>query len=339
LLQVFRHCSSISSAINLSLTSRRYYYLLRTSQKIPVLFGIAERVWGPLKDIYQILTYNSAQPVQVKRTPNLSLALLVQVSRIGRVAALYEEHYPQLRWNGDRALFRRTLTPHEAYTLRRAVYRTWLYSIAFHHSAAPRTMRMMPALVSDHCQLLRLWSTTELIEIEDLRGILESMIIDLCPSDGEVFWRRGGEPAGKQHSWNKGPRAALDSNLFHHARADSLLTEANKRPAAEAREQTMVGWGDEIEQYHVLNDLLKLTPMQIMQLYMSARTKEDVLGFIDERTGSPWFWNNGESMLHAWILVMHGRGVPVQELREKVFCGMAGIAVDSEHTGNTEVIF
>lgn len=164
--------------------------------------------------------------------------------------------------------------------------------------------------------------------MEDLRGILESMIINLCPSDGEVFWRRGGEPMHKGLAMRQ--PTSLDSDLFHDSRHDALVEKISCRPAPEAREQTMDGWGDEIEQYHVLNDLLKLTPAQIMQLYNTALSKQDVHGFVDDRVGSQWFWNNGESMLHTWILVMHGRGVPVQEMREKVFCGMAGIALDSE---------
>lgn len=330
MLQVFRQCSSISSAINLSLTCRRYYHLLRTSQKIPVLFAIAERVWGPLEDVYQLLTYNTIQPAHIKRTPGLSFALLVQVSRIGRVAAWYEEQYPRFRWDADRALFRRGLTPHEAFALRRAIYRTWLYSVAFHNASATRTVRMIPALVSDRCQLLRTWTTAELLEVEDIRGVLESMVANICPSNGEVYWRRGGDPLSTYlHSSVARAPAIRNLSLFYDSRSDSM-PEATHNPAAETRDQTMDGWGDEIEQYHILSDVLKLTPAQIMHLYNAALMKEDVLGFVEERVGAHWFWNNGESMLHAWILVMHGRGVPVQEMREKVFCGLAGVAVDCE---------
>lgn len=296
-----------------------------------MLFAIAERVWGPLEDIYQLLTYNSAQPVHVKRAPVLSFALLVQVSRIGRVAAWFEERYPQFRWDGDRAQFRRSLSPAEAFALRRAIYRTWLYSMAFHTWSTPRTMRMIPSLVSERCQLLRTWSSGELLEIEDVRGILETMTASLCPTNGDVYWRQGCEPFYKSSFGAGGrTRAVLDTSLFHDSRADALLEDSGSKPASEVREQTMEGWGDEIEQYHVLNDLLKLTPMQIMQLYESALTKQDIYQFIDEKAGGPWFWNNGESMLHTWILVLHGRGSSVQEIREKVFCGVAGVAVDVE---------
>jgi hypothetical protein len=117
----------------------------------------------------------------------------------------------------------------------------------------------------------------------------------------------------------------------------------------------MDGWGDEVEQYHVLSDVMKLNPMLLMRLYEGALTKRDVLAFVEKwacrgagggwgrevdqdqgeadglvGSGASWFWNNGQTLLHTWILVMHGRGLPVQEIREKIYCGLAGIAVDEE---------
>lgn len=89
----------------------------------------------------------------------------------------------------------------------------------------------------------------------------------------------------------------------------------------------MEGWGDEIEQYHVVNSTLKLNPAQMMWLYDHAVTKQDVEHYIEEHAGGQWFWNNGETLLHTWLLVLHGRGVAVQEVREKVFCGLSGVAV------------
>ena len=123
--------------------------------------------------MYQLLTYNATQPVHVRRTPVLSFALLTQVSRIGRVAVWFQDVYTRMRWDGEEAQLRRGLTPQEAYALRRAIYRIWLYSEAFHTPAAPRTLRMNPALVAERCQLLRTWSTDGLLEIEDVRVSLK----------------------------------------------------------------------------------------------------------------------------------------------------------------------
>ena len=271
--------------------------------------------------------------MHVKRTPVLSFALLTQVSRIGRVAVWYQNIYTRMRWDGDRAHLRRELTPREAYALRRAVYRIWLYGKAFHTSAAPRTMRMNPALVAERCQLLRTWSTDELLEVEDVRGVIETLLTtELCPTDGETFWRRGGEawskhfydPTGGRHS----PTTPSIYGIFHDSRNEVFQEHGKQLPATQLREQSMDGWGDDIEQYHALNSMLKLNPAQTMWLYDNAVTKQDVELFVEDKVGGQWFWNNGETLLHTWILVLHGRGVSVQEIREKVCCRLAGIAVD-----------
>jgi hypothetical protein len=317
----------------LSLTCQRLHHLLRTSQKIPVLFAIAERVWGPLEDIYQLLTYNAAQPVHIKRTPVLSLALLTQVSRIGRVAVSYQNFYPHARWDGDNAQLRRQLTPREALALRRALYRIWLYDKAFHTPASPRMMRLQPALVAERCQLLRTWPTDELLEMEDVRNVIEHLVsTELCPTNGDIFSRRGGEV------WNKhfyepsagrhGPTTPSIHAVFHDSRNDLALESTRHMPASQLRERSMEGWGDEIEQYHLVNSMMKLNPAQIMWLHDHAVTKQDVERYVEEHVGGQWFWNNGETLLHTWLMVLHGRGVAVQEVREKVLCGLAGVAVD-----------
>jgi hypothetical protein len=294
-------------------------------------------VWGPLDDVYQLVTYNSTQPVSTKRTPVLSFALLTQVSRIGRVAVWYENMYTKTRWDGDKAYLRRELTPREAFALRRAIYRIWLFDKAFHASTSSRTMRMTPALVSERCQLLRTWTTDELLEIDDARGVLESLVAtELCPTDGEVFWRRGGE-AWNKHSYDPtggrcGPNTLSIQGMFHDSRNDVVFEHGLRLPAPQLREQSMGGWGDEVEQYHAMNDMLKLSPAELMWLYDNAITKQDVELFVQDKAGGQWFWNNGETMLHTWILVLHGRGVPVQEVREKVYCGLAGVAVDDERS-------
>ena len=196
---------------------------------------------------------------------------------------------------------------------------------------------MNPALVAERCQLLRMWTTDELLEIEDVRGVLEALLAtELCPTDGEVFWRRGGD-AWSKHFYDptggrRGPTTPSIYGIFHDSRNNTIQEHAKQLPATQLREQAMDGWGDDIEQYHALNSILKLSPAQIMWLYDNAITKQDVELFVEEKVGGQWFWNNGETMLHSWILVLHGRGVSVQEVREKVYRGLAGIAVDDERS-------
>jgi hypothetical protein len=194
-------------------------------------------------------------------------------------------------------------------------------------------MRMNPALVADRCQLLRTWTTDELLELEDVRGILEGLLAtELCPTDGEVFWRRGSD-AWSKHFYDptggrRGPNTASIHSIFHDSRTNAIENSGKAMPATQLRHQSMDGWGDDIVQYHALGSMLKLNPAQIMWLYDHAITKRDVELFVEDKVGGHWFWNNGETMLHTWILVLYGRGVPVEEVREKVYRGLAGIAVD-----------
>ncbi|RMD43173.1 hypothetical protein DV735_g1965, partial [Chaetothyriales sp. CBS 134920] len=295
--------------------------------KIAVLFAIADRVWGPLEDIYQVLTYNSTQPPHSKRTPVLSLALLVQVSHIGRVATWFEDMYPKIRWDGENAYLRRELAVSEARALRRALYRMWLFSLAFHTPEVGRTNRMSAVSIANRCRLLRTWSTDELVELEDARLCLESLLASICPTNGQVFWNSGADAAF-------GPCRPLQQSrycpFFYDARVEATELDTYSIPAAELRVQTMEGWGDDIDQYHILSSMLKLNPSQVMALYESALCRRDVEVFVDEHGGGNWFWENGETLLHAWMLVLHGRGLPAHEVREKIYRGLLGIAVDDE---------
>jgi hypothetical protein len=278
--------------------------------------------------VNQILTYNHTQPVHIKRTPVQSFALLVQVSRIGRVAAWYESMYPKIRWDGEKAYLRRELSSIEARALRKSIYRMWLYGLAFHTPAVSRMTRMNAALVANRTQLLRSWSTADLIELEDVRCFVESIIANICPTNGEVYWRAGQD----QFASRKPLRRTSFSTAFYDARDDAVTDDYGHLPASEARERMMEGWGDEIEQYHALSSMLKLSPAHVFHLYEHAKTKQDVEDYVNSRCGAMWFWDNGETMLHSWMVVMHGRGLPVQEIREKICCGLKGIAVDSPGT-------
>lgn len=155
---IYNSLPTISDVINLSLTCHRLNHLLKHAQKLSTLFAAAEREYGPIQDILQLVTYNTTQPVHLKRTPAYSYSLLRQVIRAGSVAKKIEDIYPSKRWLDD-YLNRRSLQPHEAHDLRRAVYRFWLYCEAFHGRSHPRTSRMHPQIIEERAQLLRLWSS------------------------------------------------------------------------------------------------------------------------------------------------------------------------------------
>lgn len=157
---IYNSLSTISDVINLSITCHRLNFLLRHSQKLPTLFAAAEREFGPIDDIAQLVTHNTSQAVHIKREPPPSYALLRQMIKIGSVAKKIEEIYPSRRWQTD-FLNRRSLSPHECYSLRRAVYRYWLYCEAFQNRLCIRSQRLLPHLVEERAQLLRSWTTGE----------------------------------------------------------------------------------------------------------------------------------------------------------------------------------
>ena len=193
---------------------------------------------------------------------------------------------------------------------------------------------MSSSLVAERCQLLRTWVTDELLELEDVRAFLENVIAtELCPTDGDVFWARGGDMWNKRFYDPSNGHAHSSSSsvhsIFHDSRSETISENAKFLPAAQRRELSMDGWGDDVERYHTLSSMLKLNPAQIMLLHEEAVTKQDVERFVENTVGSQWFWNNGETMLHTWILVLHDRGVCISEVRDKIYSGLAGIVVDT----------
>lgn len=157
--QIFNTLHSINDVINLSLTSHHFNRLLKHCQKLPTLFSAAEREFGPLQDIAQLVTYNASQPAHSKRSPQQNYSLLRQMIRIGSIAQKYVEMFPERRWQ-DNFLERRSLTNDEARRLRRAIYRYWLYCEAFQSRCNTRGMRMLPRVVDERAQLLRMWTTS-----------------------------------------------------------------------------------------------------------------------------------------------------------------------------------
>lgn len=156
--QIYNTLYSINDVINLSLTCRHFNVLLKHSQKLPTLFAAAEREFGPLEDVAQLVTFNASQPAHIKRHPQQNYALLRQMIKIGGVAQKCADIFPERRWQ-DNYLERRTLSNDEVWRLRRAVYRYWLYCEAFQGRGNLRSMRMLPYMVEERAQLLRTWTT------------------------------------------------------------------------------------------------------------------------------------------------------------------------------------
>lgn len=346
LLQIYRSCTSISDVVNLSLTCRRMHTLLPSSQKLSILFSAAEAEFGPLQDAIQLVTF-TRHSTNIPRKPPLSYPLLRQVVFAGRIAERWTEMYQLEKWSGDNFLQRRTLTADERYRIRRAIYRYWLYTHAFHNADYLRTMRMFPPFVAERCQMLRQWSNTELIEIEDVRSVFRVVLaFHLCPDDGTVLQRRKDmylpvfmERNRVHHSPMVAQSNAIDE-LFHSSRnvfsteqnlSSQFISPAPLNPTTANRGLHMDGFGDEIDHYHFIESMSKLDPGQVIQLYDNAVFKWQIEDYVSSL--GEWFPNNGQTWSNSWDMVLGQRGFNVQELRLAIEDGKLGVAVDDSKAG------
>jgi hypothetical protein len=299
ILGIFQNCATIADVANLSLSCRRFHSMLSTSQRTLILYSAAESEFGPVLDILQLLTLNDSQLAHCIRDPPRSDFLLKQVITVGRVAQRWEEIYPFWKWNSDFA-DRRFLSGHERYRLRRAVYRYWLYTYAFHTPAYPRSSRRIPQVLYQRAKLLQKWSTRELIEINDfqitMRALISSSVYPSDPGMHAIFLSEG---ETIQTFDPKQIPTIVAQDYFHHSGvAHGLDGTATKQV------DDLIGWGDPVTHYYILEDLLKLDPKSILWLYDHPR-KWQVEGYLDSL--GDWFYNNGNTFSETLTYVLEGR--------------------------------
>ncbi len=334
-LHIFLSCTSLSDVLNLTASCSRFRKVFRASQKIPILFQAAEAQFGPLQDAIQLVTHNASQPAHLLRDVPFSVALLKQILKVGYVAKKWEDIYSLKKWKHDFEN-RRLLSNDERYCLRRAIYRLWLYTSAFHNRSFPRNTRMLRYVVQERAELLHNWNTAELAEIEDVRGVLRDVLQNqICPSNGTIQrkFRKRFPDTDTQLLFNihlnyPPPLSAFEEHFHtsHHATAGNKYlpkyqSTAYHEPGAE-------GWGDEIPHYYVVEDMLKLDPGQIIWLRENAPLKGMVEAFV--KGLGEWFENNGETFGQTldWVVVQ--RGGNVEELRESIRESAMGIARDDD---------
>ena len=174
------------------------------------------------------------------------------------------------------------------------------------------------------------------------RAILHSHI---CPSNSTVLRRHRqrfpDDPfpllATTKATRYNDPLADFHQALFHSTPHVSRLSTARNHNQYGA---TVEGWGDEIAQYYVVEDMLKLDPGQLMHLF--ARLTGHAASDADLKTcygfGSrkaiveqfvaglgDWFENNGETLVETICFVVGERGGDGRELGELVEGGLEGI--------------
>lgn len=347
---IFFSCTSITDVLALAGTCRRFHYIYASSQKLAILEHAAEAQFGPLQDLTQLLTHNASQPAHVVRPVLLSVALLKQILHAGRVAEKWCDIYPFKKWKYNYEK-RRLLTEEERYRLRRAIYRLWLYSRAFHTRDHPRELRATKLVVQKRAALLHNWDTFELAEIADVHSVLREVVQNnICPSNGTIsrkFKKRYPDTSDHHLLFNihlnypspvpEVPAHNPFTNQYHNA-PSSLQAHFHNSQTFNSRyasskfslhphhEVGAEGWGDDIPHYYVVEDMLKLDPEQLMWLKENAPLKGMVESYV--RTLGDWFENNGETWGQTLEWVLDERGEVVSEILGAVADGELGIALE-----------
>ena len=346
LLHILQSCPTISSLLALTSTCKHLHSIL-AHHKLPLLYESFEAQYGPSHDAIRLVTYNSSQHVHVPRpSPPQSMALLKRLVQVGQVAEKWATVYPSQKWAGEESANRRLLSTKERYNLRRACYRVWLYDMAFHIPQHARTSRVLPQIVRTRAQLLRPWSGEQLGEMLDLHAIFRAILhLHICPSNGTVLRRHKQQypddpfplvsttKATKYHD----PVVDFHQALFHSTPHVSRLSMARNHNQYGA---TVEGWGDDIVQYYVVEDMLKLNPGQLMHLFESltgqagSDAESTALYSFGDRKAivehfvaalGDWFENNGETLIETIGFVVGERGGDGRELGELVEGGLEGI--------------
>lgn len=351
-LDIFQSCTSVTDVRNLASTCHHFHKVF-ISRRLPILFQAAEAQIGPLSDAIQLVTHNASQPVHVPRpSPPLSDALLNSLLTVGQVATKWAAIYPTRKWRGQESDSRRVLSPIECYRLRRALYRHWLYTLAFHDPLHPRTTRHSPPIIRSRAALLRPWPTSQLAELLDLHAIFREVLTSqICPSNGTVLRRHRAQfpdaPAptlihARLSSLHHHHRREQQQEHGLHSPRDALLWSpehfyhsSHHKHTHHHDDNAAESWGDEIAQYYIVEDMLKLNPDQLLQLYEHVATTNGrgrgvverfVAGFVMGGScglggAEGWFENNGETLVETVDWVVGSRGECAVWLKEEVKAG------------------
>ncbi|CAO2649505.1 Nn.00g068900.m01.CDS01 [Neocucurbitaria sp. VM-36] len=348
-LQVYFSCASVTDVLALSSTCRRFRNIYASSQKLAILETVAESQFGPLQDLTQLLTHNASQAVHIIRDVPFSVALLKQIIHTGRVAEKWCDVYPFKKWKYNYES-RRLLTSDERYRVRRAIYRSWLYSRAFHNRDHPRELRASKLSLQKRAALLHNWNTWELAEIADVHIVIREVVQNnICPSNGTIARKFRKRHPDNEHGLlfnihlNYPPPAPPTYNPFtaislsSHFNNTSTYTSryaSSKYSLHPSHEVGAEGWGDDIPHYYVIEDMLKMDPEQIMWLKENAPLKGMVEGYVrslgENYDGSNWFTNNGETLVQTLEFVLDERGEHVGQFMGAIAEGELGVAVNEE---------
>lgn len=274
---IFFDLSTVQSIHSLCLTSKRFHVAYaHSSQKLVIAERVLESQYGPLHDATQLVTLNSIQPVHHSRKPAFSLALAKQIVDKGWVVERWTQLYPLLLWRSQPTA-RRTLTNEEAYRLRRALYRYWIYNEA----CADESRREEFSILASHRHLFfAQYATHELRELEEVLVVFEDMLRwDCCPSDSTI----------QRHYSSLSPtRDLLDFGKYHK------LVHGSSNPIREVLVNE--SWGDNLSVASHISHLMQMTPEHLLHFRETCMSKKERERYIAEI--EPWTY--GQSGLYAY---------------------------------------
>lgn len=331
-IQIFLSVPTVGTAVNLSSTCHRFRHIFSSSKKLLILSQAAEREYGPLEDVIQLVTHNASQPAHVHRQVPISEALIHSVVRAGQVAAKWVDVYPFKKWKSD-FQNRRSLEDAERFVLRRALYRIWLFTRAFHNADYPRVLRAAPPAKYERAALLHNFSTRELAEMLDAQNIIrETISRNICPSNGTVHSKVQKRCPGNNHQLLFNPHFNIDPPVtssyvsdYYHSNVNATNRFQNKYTPTRNHEPGAEGWGDDISHYYVIEDMLKLDPEQLLWLKENAYFKGQVEAYV--RSLGDWFDNNGETFVQTLQFVIAQRGEDLEDLKMAIDEGELGVAL------------
>lgn len=327
---VFLSLPNIRSVLDLASTCHRFHNVYHSSKKLLILSEAAEAEYGPVNDVVQLVTHNASQPAHVYRHVPMSDALLQQIVKVGRVAQQWEDIYPFKKWKTEYA-DRRLLTSSERYVLRRAIYRLWLFSKAFHNAQHVRTCRSIPDVVRERAKLLHNFPALELAEMLDVHNVLRDVVANnICPSNGKIRqkFRKRYPDSNHQLLFNihlnypPPPSTFVRDSWFHNS---SVACQRNQSRLSPSRfhEPGAEGWGDDISHYYVVEDMMKADPERILYLRDHCSLKAEVETYVKDL--GEWFCNNGETFSETLAFVVRQRGGEIEEVRAMIVEGEMGV--------------
>ncbi|KAG0648160.1 hypothetical protein D0Z07_6020 [Hyphodiscus hymeniophilus] len=260
ILQKIYEYAKIQDLLHLAQSSKRNYRIY-LGRRTHLLEQAMHNSYSPLPDLYKLVLSSepdkSRKPlgteirrnlivnrlIETKAMPNLTVELLTKMATYGKIADRWTELYPQIRWRHN-SNNRRLLRPDEQERLRGAIYRYWTYNTLFHDSTYTQFDPDFPRSQEDlRLRILRTYTSIELIQLTEYVDKMRQLIqIDLYPSY-------------------------------------SVIRECYSEPVP-PKTLVALGWGTGSFHLHLVYDLLKYDPADLLHLFDETSSKKERMEYL-----------------------------------------------------------